>query len=36
MVGVSCWENKQSTPDILLLPQLASFFGVTVDELMGY
>lgn len=34
--SVSKWENRQSTPDILLLPQLASFFGVTVDELIGY
>lgn len=34
--AVSKWENRQSTPDILLLPQLASFFGVTVDELIGY
>lgn len=34
--SVSKWENRQSTPDILLLPQLAAFFGVTVDELMGY
>lgn len=34
--SVSKWENHQSTPDILLLPQLASFFDVTVDELLGY
>ena len=34
--SVSKWENRQSTPDILLLPQLAAFFGVTVDELLGY
>lgn len=34
--SVSKWENAQSTPDILLLPQLAAFFGVTVDELIGY
>ena len=32
--SVSKWENHQSTPDILLLPQLASFFDVTVDELL--
>ena len=34
--AVSKWENRQSVPDLLLLPQLASFFGVTVDELIGY
>lgn len=34
--AVSKWENGQTTPDILLLPQLANFFGVTVDELIGY
>ena len=34
--SVSKWENKQSFPDILLLPYLASFFDVTVDELLGY
>lgn len=34
--SVSKWENRQSTPDIMLLPKLASFFGVTIDELMGY
>lgn len=34
--AVSKWENRQTTPDILLLPQLASFFGVTIDELVGY
>ncbi len=34
--SVSKWENAQSLPDILLLPQLAAFFGVSVDSLMGY
>lgn len=34
--SVSKWETNQSKPDILLLPQLAAFFGVTVDELLGY
>lgn len=34
--SVSKWETKQSLPDILLLPQLAAFFDVTVDELLGY
>lgn len=34
--SVSKWENNQSTPDITILPQLAAFFDVTVDELIGY
>lgn len=34
--SVSKWESGKSMPDVLLLPQLAAFFGVTVDELMGY
>ncbi|WP_028044317.1 helix-turn-helix domain-containing protein [Candidatus Stoquefichus massiliensis] len=34
--SVSKWETQQSMPDILLLPVLASFFDVTVDELLGY
>ncbi|MCM1287672.1 MAG: helix-turn-helix domain-containing protein [Clostridium sp.] len=34
--SVSKWENGQSMPDIMLLPQLAAFFDVTIDELMGY
>lgn len=34
--SVSKWENGQSMPDILLLPQLATYFNVTLDELFGY
>ena len=34
--SVSKWETKQSLPDMLLLPQLASFFDITIDELLGY
>ncbi len=32
--AVSKWENDISCPDIGLLPHLADFFGVTLDELM--
>lgn len=34
--SVSKWETGQSHPDILLLPKLATFFNVSVDELIGY
>lgn len=34
--SVSKWETGQTTPDILLLPQLAAYFDVTVDALIGY
>lgn len=34
--SVSKWENAQSMPDIMLLLQLAAFFDMTVDELIGY
>lgn len=34
--SVSKWETKQSLPDLLLLPQLANFFDITIDELLGY
>ncbi|GAA0783742.1 helix-turn-helix domain-containing protein [Hathewaya limosa] len=34
--AVSKWESGQSYPDITILPILASFFGITVDDLIGY
>lgn len=34
--AVSKWENEQSYPDILFLPQLAAYFNISIDELMGY
>ena len=34
--SVSKWETKQSMPDVMLLPRLAAFFDVTIDELLGY
>lgn len=33
--AVSKWENDQSCPDIMLLPELSDIFGVTIDELMS-
>ena len=32
---VSKWENNITFPDITLLPQLAQYFDVSVDELLG-
>lgn len=34
--SVSKWENDQSYPDITFLPQLATYFNISIDELMGY
>lgn len=34
--AVSKWELGQSCPDISLLPVLAAYFDITVDELLGY
>lgn len=34
--SVSKWETGQSYPDILLLPQLAAYFNISLDELMDY
>lgn len=34
--SVSKWEKGINTPDLMLLPQLATYFGVTIDELVGY
>ena len=34
--SVSKWETGQSYPDIELLPRIATYFGITIDELVGY
>lgn len=34
--SVSKWEIGQSYPDILLLPRLAAYFNISIDELMDY
>ncbi|MCL2343700.1 MAG: helix-turn-helix domain-containing protein, partial [Firmicutes bacterium] len=34
--SVSKWETGQSYPDIIFLPQLAAYFDISLDELMGY
>lgn len=33
--AVSKWEQKISAPDISLLPQIASTFNISIDELFG-
>ncbi|MCK8060211.1 MULTISPECIES: helix-turn-helix domain-containing protein [unclassified Fusibacter] len=34
--SVSKWEKGHSYPDITFLPQLASYFDISIDDLMGY
>lgn len=34
--SVSKWENQLSYPDVLLIPQIASYFDISIDDLMGY
>ena len=34
--SVSKWETGQSFPDIMQLPRLANYFGISIDGLMGY
>jgi len=34
--SVSKWENDLACPDISLLPEIADYFKISVDELLGY
>ena len=34
--SVSKWETGQTYPDIYLLPELATYFNISIDTLMGY
>lgn len=34
--SVSKWETGQSYPDITFLPQLGTYFNISIDDLMGY
>lgn len=33
--AVSKWEQKISSPDIMLLPEIAKIFNISIDELFG-
>ena len=33
---ISRWENGLTYPDIVMLPIIAEYFGITIDTLMGY
>lgn len=34
--AVSKWETNVTTPDVSLIPAIASYFGVSIDELFDY
>lgn len=34
--AVSKWETNTTAPDVSLIPSIASFFGVPIDELFDY
>lgn len=34
--AVSKWENESAMPDVTLIPAIASYFGVSTDELFDY
>ena len=40
-LGVTCqavsrWEQNATFPDMTLIPSIANYFGITIDELFGY
>jgi transcriptional regulator with XRE-family HTH domain len=34
--AISKWENELTLPDVAMIPQIASFFNVSIDILFGY
>ncbi len=33
--NISRWEKEEKTPSIIFCAQLADFYGITIDELVG-
>ena len=41
VLGITCqavsrWESNTAYPDIEMIPAIANYFGITIDELFGY
>lgn len=34
--AISKWENDTALPDIQMIPKIAKYFGISIDELFGY
>ncbi len=34
--AISKWENDAALPDIQMIPKIAEYFGISIDELFGY
>ena len=34
--SVSKWEQNTTSPDLLLLPRIARYFGISMDELFDF
>ncbi len=34
--AISKWENDAALPDVQMIPKIAEYFGISIDELFGY
>lgn len=34
--AISKWENGTTLPDVQMIPKIAEYFGISIDELFGY
>lgn len=34
--AISKWENGTALPDVQMIPKIAEYFGISIDELFGY